>query len=71
MRYVIAAFCALALGACAPAYKGTGQAATAAAYQRALEECEGDGEKLSALNQSARRELFDDCMAAQGFVRTN
>jgi hypothetical protein len=71
MRFIAAAVCALALAACAPTYRSVGQLSDDRAYAKAHDECTRDGVRLAGLNASAQQELFDDCMAAQGFVRTN
>jgi hypothetical protein len=71
MRFIAMAVCALALAACGASYKPVNQVTDAAAYTKAESECKADGDKLSNLNASARQELFDDCMASQGFVRAN
>ncbi len=71
MRYLAMAVCAFALAACGASYKPVGAATDNAAYAKAESECKADGDKLSSLNASARQELFDDCMASQGFIRAS
>jgi len=71
VRYLACGLCALLLLACSPGYKPVGSASGETAYDKARDECSRDESSLNSLNAAARQELFDDCMATQGFVRTN